>query len=70
MTLTALADRCPACGTENNSPPVEPYSVREDGDQVVARYRCPSCRCLWFTCWLTPALPNVSEDQHREEYVA
>ena len=51
-----LADRCPACGTENSHPPVEPYSVAGDGEQVVARYKCPFCPCRWYVCWLRSAL--------------
>ena len=64
-----LADRCPACGTERNAPPVEPYLVRKAKRScVIAYYRCPhsSCRCWWFVGWDTGSIEN----QHREDDVA
>jgi transposase-like protein len=56
MAVTAPADRCPACGTERNAPPVEPYSVREFKGSLTARYRCPRCPCKWLVGWLISAL--------------
>lgn len=44
------ADCCPKCPVDD--PPVRPYSVveDEDGQGVIARYRCPRGHS-WFTGW-------------------
>jgi hypothetical protein len=58
--MTSLADRCPACGTENNSPPISPYKISDEGEQLIARYKCPDCRCKWLVCWLVSALQEAA----------
>lgn len=57
--ITAPADRCPACAGVD---PVQPYSAKQDENEITARYRCPvkPCRARWYVCWDTRSLGEVA----------
>jgi len=55
-----IADRCPACGTERNAPPVTPYKAREFHGCIVARYSCPDCQVRWLVCWDVASLAGAA----------